>query len=519
MLTITCYGGVGEIGGNKILIESGDTALFLDFGLCYARKEMFYEEFLQPRGVKGLLDPLEMDLLPPLRGIYRDDLAPDGDLWNRVQSRCPVRDVQVQGVLLSHGHLDHSGYISFLKPEIPIACSAMTAFITKAIQDAGRSTMETEICYAIPKVCGRGIVSTARGCEAIQRPFLLLGPGGNLSPEATDYWQTAFTSTRGLQAQPLGTCTSMGSLEVCGYPVDHSIFGATGFTVRTDEGYVAYTGDLRVHGRYGFRTREFAQALAKLRPLALITEGTHVHKDTTASEDEVFDSALAAVKSAAGRFVIADFGPRNVERLLSFLRVAEETDRRLVLTAKDVLLLGAMHLVDDSVPEPATDDRIVLYEKAKARMDGWEQHVHQHMGGKSLDPEEISAGPGDYILCFSFFDLNHLVDINPPPGGIYIYSSSELYSEEQEYDFRRLRNWVARFGMMLIGDPEDKDAEMRYHASGHITGPALEELIRTIRPQHIIPVHTQTPEWFEERFGQDMRVLRPATCVPIALRA
>jgi hypothetical protein len=30
-VTITCYGGVNEIGGNKVLVQDKDTKLFLDW--------------------------------------------------------------------------------------------------------------------------------------------------------------------------------------------------------------------------------------------------------------------------------------------------------------------------------------------------------------------------------------------------------------------------------------------------------------------------------------------------------
>ncbi|GAF95596.1 unnamed protein product, partial [marine sediment metagenome] len=32
MTSLTFYGGVDEIGGNKILLEDQDTRIFLDFG-------------------------------------------------------------------------------------------------------------------------------------------------------------------------------------------------------------------------------------------------------------------------------------------------------------------------------------------------------------------------------------------------------------------------------------------------------------------------------------------------------
>ena len=35
MVSITVYGGVCTIGGNKILLEDGDARLFFDFGTDY----------------------------------------------------------------------------------------------------------------------------------------------------------------------------------------------------------------------------------------------------------------------------------------------------------------------------------------------------------------------------------------------------------------------------------------------------------------------------------------------------
>jgi mRNA degradation ribonuclease J1/J2 len=37
--TLTFYGGVNEIGGNKILLQDGDTRVFFDFGMSFAMKE------------------------------------------------------------------------------------------------------------------------------------------------------------------------------------------------------------------------------------------------------------------------------------------------------------------------------------------------------------------------------------------------------------------------------------------------------------------------------------------------
>jgi len=59
--------------------------------------------------------------------------------------------------------------------------------------------------------------------------------------------------------------------------------------------------------------------------------------------------------------VIADFGARNVERLLSFLQVASETQRYLVLTPKDFLMLEYLNYATPEVPNPLRDPWLLMY--------------------------------------------------------------------------------------------------------------------------------------------------------------
>ena len=40
--TLAFYGGVNEIGGNKILVKDGDTRIFFDFGMSFSMKKLFY---------------------------------------------------------------------------------------------------------------------------------------------------------------------------------------------------------------------------------------------------------------------------------------------------------------------------------------------------------------------------------------------------------------------------------------------------------------------------------------------
>ena len=185
MVKLTFYGGVQQIGGNKILLEDGEARVFLDFGTSFDDRGRFYEEYLQPRSTFGLLDPLTMGLLPPLRGLYRDDMDQTiQHLWEHLEGAPGYRDLRddkVHGVLLSHAHLDHTGYLSFLNPDTPVYASALTAFVAKAIQDSSRSDFEREVVYLVPREqMESGLLKTGRDAQvpAKQRPVKVFEHAG-----------------------------------------------------------------------------------------------------------------------------------------------------------------------------------------------------------------------------------------------------------------------------------------------------------------------------------------------------
>ena len=46
MVSLSFFGGVNEIGGNKILLEDNGTRVFLDFGLSFRIRDKYYDEYL-----------------------------------------------------------------------------------------------------------------------------------------------------------------------------------------------------------------------------------------------------------------------------------------------------------------------------------------------------------------------------------------------------------------------------------------------------------------------------------------
>jgi ribonuclease J len=225
------------------------------------------------------------------------------------------------------------------------------------------------------------------------------------------------------------------------------------------------------------------------------------------------------VREAPG-FVVADFQPRHVERLLTFRDVARETSRKLAVLVKDAYLLEAMHAVDPRIPTVDADDALVLYVRGKLTATVWEQAVLTRLASRRVEAPEVRAHPEGYIVALSFYDLAELVEIDPKPGGIWIHSTSEAFDEEGMVNWARLKRWLEHFGIRLVGDWQKAQAgvaeEAGFHASGHVSGSELAQLVELIAPQTVIPVHTEDPAWFR-RFAGRMRVELPERGRPIEL--
>ena len=358
------------------------------------------------------------------------------------------------GVFLSHAHFDHAGYLRHLDPTIPVHVGAGTKQLLDAIA-ASTTTQYGEHDWRI---------------------------------------------------HPDGATIRVGGLEVVPHPVDHSIPWAYGFVVRAPSGTLVYTGDFRRHGPRSALTDAFvAAAGAEERPDALLIEGTRAGPDPRKNHSEAgVRTAVDAVLERTPDLAVASAYPRDLDRLTTLYEAARRADRELVVSLKTAHLLERLHGVADApagLPIPGQTPGLRVYARPKKRYFKWEQALLP----EAVDAAWVQSHGASVLLSLDLMNFQELIDLRPPARSPYIHSMSEPFSED-DLDAAVLQNWLTHFGLSYH----------QIHASGHCAMGELDEVIRTVRPRTVFPIHTEHPEAFRSTAG---RVEAPSKGIRYRLRS
>ena len=418
MVKIDLLGGVGEIGGNKFLVKDGNSKILLDFGMSLGlRGQFFSEPFLAPRDGQGMIT---LGILPDIPELYREG-----------------ESAAVEGVILSHAHIDHSMCISLLNRKIPVYCGETTLTILRALSEMRPKGFENDL-------------------------------------DAIDF-RTFRT----------GDKIDFGALKLEPVHVDHSIPGSYGFLIRTSNGTIAYSGDFRAHGSKADLTQDFVTAAEESQPEIFLCEGTNLVRGDLRTEAEVLEKSDYVVRKTRG-LVLASFSTADIDRLRTFHEIAKKNDRVLAVSMKQAYLLRSLgkdpHL---AIPDVTNDNHIAVYQRTKKVYYHWEKDILGATNAKTS--KDIREAQDRMILASTAYDMNEVLDIKPGPGGAFINSSSEPFNEEMEIDHDRFINWLDHFGLPMY----------QIHSSGHMMPTELRETIGTVKSKRLLPIHTEQPELYK----------------------
>lgn len=523
-LEIQVNGGAGEIGGNKVFIKASDKQFLFDFGLSFKDNEIYFDTFLQPRRFNGMIDYLRLGFIPAINNLYRNDmiLTYSNVLQNQFKIDAGNQNC-VDAFFLSHPHMDHYKFSSFLKKKTPFfmnwVCKVMMEYISDVSMDPLISDVLEyyELFKKVPKKRQKA------GSNAIEYK------------RATKNDYDPSEKTRNIRIiednSPIIFESTEGNIEIKSCRVDHSIPGSSAFIISQAEKSIIYTGDFRLHGFHKDWMEKFIEEAKNSNPTAILCDGALVPNTRTfnsdkfsrieESEEGVEKRSEEIIKAAPG-LVLVNFPVRNLDRFLIYHRLAKKLDRVFVVMPKMFKMIEYFWKSLENQSEPVKQDFLKAYPLPNINdpdsNDGLAIYLERKGWGKfegedyrTLDREifdskkfitykEIHDDPSKFLMYLDFFMLTELIDINLPPNQvIYLKSETDAFNEEMEMQEEKLNAWLKHFGITKT---------QTIHSSGHSSVNDLIDTLQKINADNVIPIHTENPKTFE-RFGLSGKIIVP----------
>ncbi|MDV2685485.1 ribonuclease J [Alkalihalophilus lindianensis] len=251
---VFALGGVGEIGKNMYGIEVDDDIIVVDAGLMFPDDDMLGVDIVIP-DVSYLLEQKD----------------------------------RVRGIILTHGHEDHIGGLSYVlkKLNVPVYGTKLTlGLVEEKLKEAG----------IIRQTTLKLIDSNSR--------------------------------------------IKVGSTDVSFFRVNHSIPDSIGVCVETSQGAIVHTGDFKfdqtpVDGKQADIGK--MAAIGSKGVLCLLSDSTNAERPgTTKSETEVGQGIADVFEHTEGRIIVTTFAS-NVHRVQQVIHAAVKANRKLAVVGKSMV--------------------------------------------------------------------------------------------------------------------------------------------------------------------------------------
>jgi ribonuclease J len=339
----------------------------------------------------------------------------------------------IAAIILTHSHFDHYGLAHHAHPAIPVYGSQGTI----AILDVGR----------------------------------VFFPDAKLPAE--------------LRVLPTDEPVCFGAITVTAIPVDHAAPDARALLVAADGQRLLYTGDLRAHGRTGFR---FEKLLANERVRGvdwLLCEGTTLGSSADShglrSEAEVENKLVELARGDTDKLVAVAASGQNVDRLVSCFRAAKRSGRLLVIDPYQAYVLMKLAPLSKNIPQFTWDGVCVSfspYQVDRLKAAGLMDLARQMADEGRVSSDQLAERPGRYLMCTrGSYGVTKLFDKIGAQRVVVVWSMWRGYWEREGC---ALREWAERAGVTA-----------RFiHSGGHAWPEDLDRLTDAIAAKQTEWVHT-----------------------------
>lgn len=392
-------------------------------------------------GTQILLD-LGMPLVTPDGGDYPPD-TPQRDTADLIEEGV-LRQIPglyaddpgspaVSAIVVTHAHLDHYGLTHHAHPEIPVYGSEGTL----AILDAGRVFFPDASLPAILKLL------------------------------------------------PLDEPLQIEDITVTAIPVDHAAPDSRALLVEADGVRYFYTGDLRAHGRTGFRFEKILKDQRLHNVDCLFVEGTTLGSSGGShglkSESDVEEELVSLAADNPQKLITVVASGQNLDRLVSCFRAARRAGRLLVIDPYQAYILHKLAPLSDSIPQYTWDGVRVYfsqYQVGRLKDAGLMELVYDMNAHGKATSDQLAAEPQRYLMCArGSYGMTKLFDKIGPDRVVLAWS---MWSGYWQRDGCMMRQWAER-----------EEVRVRFvHSGGHAWPEDLDRLIKAISAREVELVHT-----------------------------
>ncbi|MFC1693078.1 MBL fold metallo-hydrolase [Candidatus Latescibacterota bacterium] len=346
----------------------------------------------------------------------------------------------LDGVLISHPHIDHYGFSGFLHPEIQYYMGEATHKII----------------------------------------------------ELTDIFSSQLNNIKYFTYFEKSKSFMIGDIKITPFLMDHSAFDAYAFLIEANGKSLFYSGDFRGHGRK-YKAFKWFMHNAPINVDYLLIEGTQIGRNAKKdkSESEI-EKELVNFFSSNDEINLVYTSGQNIDRLVSIYRACKRTGKLFVIDVYTATVLKRLSEFA-SLPFPSKDfnDIKVVFPffLCKSLANENNEKLLYRFRNYKITKDEISSNKKNIVMTVRpsmKFDLENIQNID---GGNLIYSLWEGYLQK-EYtakfiDYLRCR----RFNIFKI------------HTSGHADIESLNQMADAIKPKCIIPIHTLKGSEYKHHFN------------------